>query len=160
MFKTIELERVTLRLITHKHAPQLFTILNHPQVSEFNDYNTPLSKSQIKQLIQDDITAYYEGEVIRVAIEHNITGELIGTCGLYNLTPCKSRAFIGFELHPTFWDKGVMFEVITGFIKTLKQHIGLKHLSAEVSAHNARSHNLLLKLGFSLREHSIWHKQL
>ncbi|GEK54590.1 GNAT family N-acetyltransferase [Pseudoalteromonas espejiana] len=160
MFKTIKLERVTLRLITHKHAPQLFTILNHPQVSEFNDYKTPLSKSQIKQLIQDDITAYYEGEVIRVAIEHNITGELMGTCGLYNLSVCKSSAFIGFELHPSFWDKGVMFEVITGFIKTLKLNIGLKHLSAEVSAHNARSHNLLLKLGFSLREHSIWHKQL
>ncbi|MEI8640543.1 hypothetical protein P4S68_03385 [Pseudoalteromonas sp. Hal099] len=41
MFKTTQLERVTLRLITHKHAPQLFSILNHPQVSEFNDYQTP-----------------------------------------------------------------------------------------------------------------------
>ena len=78
MFKTTQLERVTLRLITHKHAPQLFSILNHPQVSEFNDYKTPLSKCQIKQLIQDDITAYYEGEVIRVAIEHNINGKLTG----------------------------------------------------------------------------------
>ncbi|MBQ4857341.1 GNAT family N-acetyltransferase [Pseudoalteromonas sp. MMG007] len=160
MFKPILLERVTLRLITHKHASQLFAILNHPQVSEYNDYQTPLSKSQIKQLIQDDITAYYEGEVIRVAIEHNISGDLMGTCGLYNLTPCESRAFIGFELHPTFWDKGVMFEVITGFLNTLNEQIGLKYVSAQVSAHNARSHNLLIKLGFSLRENSIWFKEL
>lgn len=160
MFNTTKLERVTLRLITHKHAACLFNILNHPHVSEFNDYETPLSKTQIKQLIQDDISAYYEGEVIRVAIEHNISGELMGTCGLYNLTPCKSSAFIGFELHPDFWDKGVMFEVVTGFIETLLKHVPLKHLSAEVSAHNARSHNLLIKLGFSLRENSIWHKSL
>lgn len=160
MFKTTQLERVTLRLITHKHAPQLFSILNHPQVSEFNDYKTPLSKCQIKQLIQDDITAYYEGEVIRVAIEHNINGKLMGTCGLYNLSPCKSRAFIGFELDPMYWDKGIMFEVITGFVKTLKEAIPLSYLAAQVSAHNARSHNLLVKLGFSLGEHSIWYKHV
>ncbi|CAM2762766.1 GNAT family N-acetyltransferase [Pseudoalteromonas distincta] len=160
MFNTTQLDRVTLRLITHKHAACLFDILNHPQVSKFNDYETPLSKTQIKQLIQDDISAYYEGEVVRVAIEHNITGELMGTCGLYKLTPCKSSAFIGFELHPDFWGKGVMFEVVTGFIEALLEHIPLKHLSAEVSAHNARSHNLLIKLGFSLHEHSIWHKKL
>ena len=160
MFNTTQLDRVTLRLITHKHAACLFDILNQPQVSKFNDYETPLSKTQIKQLIQDDISAYYEGEVVRVAIEHNITGKLMGTCGLYKLTPCKSSAFIGFELHPDFWNKGVMFEVVTGFIETLLEHIPLKHLSAEVSAHNARSHNLLIKLGFSLQEHSIWHKSL
>ena len=114
----------------------------------------------LRRVARDGRAAYYEGEVIRVAIEHNTSGKLMGTCGLYNLTPCKSNAFIGFELHPDFWDKGVMFEVVTGFTKELLEHIPLKHLSAEVSAHNARSHNLLMKLGFSLRENSIWHKLL
>ncbi|ALS33100.1 ribosomal-protein-alanine N-acetyltransferase [Pseudoalteromonas translucida KMM 520] len=147
MFKTITLPRVTLRLITHKHGAALFGILNHPLVSQYNDYQTPLSQQQVKQLIQNDISGYFEGEVLRLAIEHNSNGQLLGSCGLYKINTDTQTAFIGFELHPDFWQQGIMQEVLLGFMAVMPA-LQLKHLYAEVSAHNQRSHALLIKLGF------------
>ncbi|GAA59445.1 ribosomal-protein-alanine N-acetyltransferase [Pseudoalteromonas sp. BSi20652] len=155
MFKTLKLPRVTLRLITHKHAAQLFTILNNQLVAQFNDYKTPLSKADIKQLIQDDINGYYEGNVIRVAIEHNINGNLIGTCGLYKIEHKSSSAFIGFELAPFFWQQGLMSEVLVGFIDALPSILQIDQLFAQVNTQNIRSHTLLTKLGFELASEAI-----
>jgi ribosomal-protein-alanine N-acetyltransferase len=166
MFKKIKSPRVTLRLITHKHAVSLFDILNNPLVSEFNDYQTPLTKEHIKQLIQDDISAYYEGEVIRLAIEHNATGQLLGTCGLYKINKETKSAFIGFELHPLYWQQGIMSEVLMSFMAVMPRTLNVKDLYAEVTLHNQRSHRLLKKLGFALKNNSrvnnneLWHKKL
>ncbi|WP_028835230.1 MULTISPECIES: GNAT family N-acetyltransferase [unclassified Pseudoalteromonas] len=163
MFKTIKLPRVTLRLITHKHGSALLTILNNPLVYEFNDYKTPLNKDHIKQLIQDDISGYYEGEVIRLAIEHNMSGKLLGTCGLYKICKQTKSAYLGFELDPFYWQQGLMQEVLRGFMSQIPSVLKIEQLYAEIHGHNVRSYNLLTKLGFVLNEqlnNGIWHKQL
>lgn len=163
MFKTIKLPRVTLRLITHKHGSALLTILNNPLVYEFNDYKTPLNKDHIKQLIQDDISGYYEGEVIRLAIEHNMSGKLLGTCGLYKICKQTKSAYLGFELNPFYWQQGLMQEVLRGFMSQIPSVLKIEQLYAEIHGHNVRSYNLLTKLGFVLNEqlnNGIWHKQL
>ena len=56
MFEKINTPRISLRLISHKDVTSLHAILNNPLVSQFNDYTTPISKSDIKQLIQNDIS--------------------------------------------------------------------------------------------------------
>lgn len=163
MFKSIKLPRVTLRLITHRHGTALLAILNNPLVYEFNDYEAPLNKEHIRQLIQGDISGYYEGEVIRLAIEHNITGELIGTCGLYNINKKTKSAYIGFELDPIYWQQGLMHEVLRGFIARMHTLLSIEHLYAEILGDNVRSYNLLTKLGFVFNEQlnaGVWHKQL
>jgi ribosomal-protein-alanine N-acetyltransferase len=163
MFKSIKLPRVTLRLITHKHGAALLTILNNPLVYEFNDYKTPLNKQHIKQLIQGDISSYYQGEGVRLAIEHNISGDLIGTCGLYNINSQTQSAYLGFELDPFYWQQGLMQEVLKGFVSEVHSSLNIEQLYAEIHGHNVRSYNLLTKLGFVLNEqlnNGIWHKQL
>ncbi|WP_372761154.1 GNAT family N-acetyltransferase [Pseudoalteromonas sp.] len=170
MFTQIKLPRVRLRLITHKHAASLFCILNHPQVAQFNDYQLPLSNTDIKQLIQDDISGYYHGDLLRVAIEHNNTGQLLGCCGLYSIDKDKQMAYLGFELHPHYWQQGIMSEALVAFINTMQRSLGLTKLIAEVHKHNTPSHKLLTKLGFSKQgkesaAHQVksscelWHKQ-
>ena len=129
MFKTIKLPRVTLRLITHKHGAALLTILNNPLVYEFNDYKTPLNKEHVKQLIQDDISSYYQGEGVRLAIEHNMSGVLIGTCGLYNINNQTKTAYLGFELDPFYWQQGLMHEVLKGFVSEIHRSLNIEHLS-------------------------------
>ncbi|WP_409425474.1 MULTISPECIES: GNAT family N-acetyltransferase [unclassified Pseudoalteromonas] len=163
MFKTIKLSRITLRLITHKHGAALLKILNNPLVYEFNDYKTPLNKEHIKQLIQDDISSYYQGEGVRLAIEHNISGDLIGTCGLYNLNNQTKSAYLGFELDPFYWQQGLMHEVLKGFISEVHCSLNIQHLYAEIHGKNVRCYNLLTKLGFVFNPQlnsGVWHKQL
>jgi ribosomal-protein-alanine N-acetyltransferase len=163
MFKTIKLPRVTLRLITHKHGAALLTILNNPLVYEFNDYKTPLNKQHIKQLIQDDISSYYQGEGVRLAIEHNISGDLIGTCGLYNINSQTQSAYLGFELDPFYWQQGLMQEVLKGFVSEVHNSLNIEHLHAEIHGKNVRCYNLLTKIGFVFKQqlnNGVWHKQL
>ena len=163
MFKSIKLPRVTLRLITHKHGAALLNILNNPLVYEFNDYKAPLNKEHIKQLIQDDISSYYQGEGVRLAIEHNISGDLIGTCGLYNINNQTQSAYLGFELDPFYWQQGLMQEVLRGFMSQIPSVLKIEQLYAEIHGKNVRCYNLLTKLGFVLNEqlnNGIWHKQL
>lgn len=163
MLKTIKLPRVTLRLITHKHGSALLTILNNPLVYEFNDYQVPLNKEHIKQLIQDDISGYYEGEVIRLAIEHNISEKLLGTCGLYKINTHTKSAYIGFELDPLFWQQGLMHEALKGFIHKLHSSLNIEHLYAEIHEQNVRCFNLLTKLGFVCKQrcnNEVWYKRL
>lgn len=163
MFKIIKLERVTLRLITHKHGSALLTILNNPLVYEFNDYKTPINKDHIKQLIQDDINGYYNGEVIRLAIEHNISGKLLGTCGLYKICKQTKSAFVGFELDPLYWQQGFMHEVLRGFMSQMPTELNIDQLYAEINRQNVRCYNLLTRLGFVFtqqRNNSVWHKRL
>ena len=163
MFKTIKLPRVTLRLITHKHGAALLTILNNPLVYEFNDYKTPLNKQHIKQLIQDDISSYYQGEGVRLAIEHNISGDLIGTCGLYNINSQTQSAYLGFELDPFYWQQGLMQEVLKGFVSEVHNSLNIEHLYAEIHGKNVRCYNLLTKIGFVFKQqlnNGVWHKQL
>ena len=163
MFKTIKLPRVTLRLITHKHGAALLNILNNPLVYEFNDYKAPLNKEHIKQLIQDDISSYYQGEGVRLAIEHNILGDLIGTCGLYNINNQTKTAYLGFELDPFYWQQGLMHEVLKGFVSEIHRSLNIEHLYAEIHGKNVRCYNLLTKLGFVFNQQlnsGVWHKQL
>lgn len=158
MFEKINTPRISLRLISHKDVTSLHAILNNPLVSKFNDYSTPLSKSDVKQLIQDDISGYYEGEVIRLAITHNTLNKVIGSCGLYKINEQVSCAFLGFEMAPDFWGKGYMKEALVALIPELVMIFKLKTIYAEVDSRNLASCNLLNGLGFQLIESksSVW----
>lgn len=158
MFDPLHLPRVVLRQITHKDAIRLHTILNNRKVAQYNDYTIPLSKQDIKQLIQDDISAFYEGEGIRIAIEHTLLKQLIGTCGLYKITASTKSAYLAFELAPDYWHKGFMSEVLHALLPVLIAKYELNTLFACVNSKNLASCSLLKKLGFSKKVHEdIWY---
>ncbi|MBQ4832406.1 GNAT family N-acetyltransferase [Pseudoalteromonas sp. MMG010] len=150
MFLPIKSHRITLNLISHKHGPGLYNILNEFKVAQYNDYKIPLSKTDIKLLIQGDIEGNYEGKTIRAAIEHNTNGELIGTCGLYKIQ--ANSAYIGFELTPHFWHQGYMSETLKEFIPAAIHYLNLKTIYAKVSKFNNQSEQLLLKHGFKIQK--------
>jgi len=75
---------------------------------------------------------------------------MIGDFGYWNLQKQHLRAEIGYELHPDYWGKGFMTEVMQtvlsfGF-KTMKFH----SVEANVTPGNKASVSLLLRNGFRL----------
>jgi ribosomal-protein-alanine N-acetyltransferase len=155
MYKNLATPRVTLRLISHKDAASMHAILNNPLVSQFNDYTTPLRKRDINQFIQNEISGYYEGEVIRFTIKQNTLNKVIGSCGLYKINKEARTAFLGFELDPEFWQQGYMKETLQTLIPKLVMHYELIMLYAEVNKANTASCKLLEGLGFTNNE-NIW----
>lgn len=158
MFKQLSVERISLSLITHKHAKALFAILNEPEVAQFNDYDFPLSRDDVKQMIQYDLACYYEQSGIRFVIINNQTHEIMGSVGLYDIK--NGKAWVGFELATKFWHQGYMFEVLN-YLVVNKAH---KHILkpiitsfyANVDEANYSSQKLLSKIGFTRVSNEVW----
>lgn len=158
MQNPVLLERVSLSLIAHKHAPALLAILTQPQVAQYNDYALPLSREEVKQMIQNDISSYYNQTGLRLAILNNLDDCLMGSVGFYDIG--DEQAWLGFELSHQHWNQGYMYEVLInlinkqGYMNWLETPITT--IFARVAAANCKSIQLLTKIGFKQIDDETW----
>lgn len=158
MQNPVLLERVSLSLVAHKHAPALLAILTQPQVAQYNDYALPLSREEVKQMIQNDISSYYNQTGLRLAISNNLGDCLMGSVGFYDIN--DAQAWLGFELSHQYWNQGYMYEVLInlinkqGYTNWLENPIAT--IFARVAAANCKSIQLLTKIGFQQVDDDTW----
>lgn len=157
----VGLTDITLRLVSHKDCQAIWDILKNPLVQEFNDYPLTITKGDVRDLIQGDIERAYKLEGSRFVIMFNLTGLVVGSIGLFNINKETHSAYIGFELAPEFFGKGVMYKAVNILLsKTAKHHAyKINTVFADVKPGNAACINLLKKLGFYYKN-NIWQKRL
>ncbi|NMM39268.1 GNAT family N-acetyltransferase [Pseudoalteromonas arctica] len=148
------LSRITLKPIKHRDCSALWTILSEPLVAQYNDYAVPLTRNDVKQLIQDDITGMYEGNTLRLGMYLLNTSTLIGCVGLYDIE--ENTAWLGFELSANYWRNGYMSEAlafmltnITAVVSPLDSNVKIINLHAKVATENTQSQNLLRRFNFT-----------
>ncbi|ESP93788.1 MULTISPECIES: GNAT family N-acetyltransferase [Pseudoalteromonas] len=142
-------QRLTLRVVSYRDSNVLMQILNHPKVSQHNDYGKSLTLQDIKAMIQSDLELFYQGIGVRFILLKE--GSVIGSIGLFDYQQSCSEISMGYELSPEHWNQGYMREAATCLIDSL-HHILPKALilqvNAKVAPKNIRSINLLKYLGF------------
>lgn len=79
--------------------------------------------------------------------------KVIGTICLWNIKKEHYRAEVGYELHPDFWNKGIMQESLVAIIKYGFQDIKLHSIEAVINPDNAASIKLLEKNHFVKEAH-------
>ncbi|MFK3871972.1 GNAT family N-acetyltransferase [Pseudoalteromonas rhizosphaerae] len=159
------LSRITLKPIKHRDCSALWAILSEPLVAQFNDYAVPLTRDDVKQLIQDDITGMYEGNTLRFGMYLLNTSTLIGCIGLYDIE--EDTAWLGFELSPNHWGNGYMSEAlafiltnITALVTPLGNELSITSLKAKVAIENTQSQQLLRRFKFTHVASEQWLYQL
>ncbi|MBB1399159.1 GNAT family N-acetyltransferase [Pseudoalteromonas sp. SG44-8] len=159
------LSRITLKPIKHRNCSALWAILSEPLVAQFNDYAVPLTRDDVKQLIQDDITGMYEGNTLRFGIYLLNTSTLIGCIGLYDIE--EDTAWLGFELSSNYWGNGFMSEAlaflltnIKAVVKLLGNELNITNLKAKVAVENTQSQQLLRRFKFTHVASEQWAYQL
>lgn len=159
------LSRITLKPIKHRNCSALWAILSEPLVAQFNDYAVPLTRDDVKQLIQDDITGMYEGNTLRFGMYLLNTSTLIGCIGLYDIE--EDTAWLGFELSPNYWGNGFMSEAlaflltnIKAVVKLLGNELNITNLKAKVAVENTQSQQLLRRFKFTHVASEQWAYQL
>lgn len=159
------LSRITLKPIKHRDCSALWAILSEPLVAQFNDYAVPLTRDDVKQLIQDDITGMYEGNTLRFGMYLLNTSTLIGCIGLYDIE--EDTAWLGFELSPNHWGNGYMSEAlafiltnITALVTPLGNELSTTSLKAKVAIENTQSQQLLRRFKFTHVASEQWLYQL
>jgi RimJ/RimL family protein N-acetyltransferase len=77
-----------------------------------------------------------------------LDGNMIGYFRTSNYSEENRNIYIGADLHPNFWGKGIGFESYSKFLPYMFQTFNLNKISLEVLSTNERAINLYNKLGF------------
>lgn len=152
---TLSTARLRLRPLRSIDAPALFAIHADPEFARFWSSPPWTELVQAEQLIAQDQIDLAAGEHIRLGIERQEDGILLGTCSLFKIHATNRRAEIGYGLGPAFWGGGYAQEALRalldfGFGATASGGLNLHRVEADIDPENQGSAKLLQRLGFSL----------
>ncbi len=149
VFPVLSTDRLILKEITAKDAPEFFALRSNDSVMKYIDRPRPKNIEDILELIQKMSVMRLEGVGITWGIYLKENPELkIGNIGLFRIIHEHFRAEIGYLLNPEFQNKGMMFEAIKEVVHFGFGSIGLHSIEANINPANVASRKLLKKAGF------------
>lgn len=141
-------DRLELRPLVQADAPSLLQIHADPEFMRFWSSEPWTSLDQATTLIEKDLRELAAGEHLRLGIFLNGSGEMVGTCSLFNLFQQCRRAEIGYGIASPHWRRGYMFEAVGALIDYAFVSLALNRLEADIDPRNIASARSLEKLGF------------
>jgi [ribosomal protein S5]-alanine N-acetyltransferase len=146
-FPVLQQAPVLLRRIRPSDQAAVFRGLSDPDVIRYYgvEYHS-LADTKVQMDWYQDILRLGSG--IWWAITTEADGELIGTCGLYNLQTQHCKAELGYWLLPRYWGRGLMQAALETVMAYGFDTLHLHRIEAYVETKNVASGRLLQKLGF------------
>ncbi len=148
VFQTLETNRLQLRKPIEEDAPQIFYLRSNDTV---NQYILRAKQKDLKEavsFINDRNNDIENGKIYYWAITLKGSEELIGSICLWNFSEDKTVSEIGYDLHPDYFQKGIMTEAIQEIINFGFNKLQLKNIEAFTHKENCSSVKLLEKNGF------------
>jgi [ribosomal protein S5]-alanine N-acetyltransferase len=148
-FPEIKTTRLLLRKMVPADAPELLFLRSDDTVMQYIDREKTKSLEEATAFI-DKINTYIDNnESILWAIAlQDKPGTLIGTICFWNITREHFRAEVGYMLHPTFWNRGLMKEALLAVIDFGFNEMKLHSIEGRINPDNSVSGILLEKAGF------------
>jgi ribosomal-protein-alanine N-acetyltransferase len=162
-FPVLETNRIVLRRLTKKDAPNFLRLRNDDAIMEF--INRPRQKdiAEIENFIELIDSFIDTNTDINWVIALKENDEMIGTMGFYRSQPENYRSEIGYMLDPAFWRKGIMSEAMKLAIGYGFNVMKLHTIEACINPNNIASKEILLKNGFVqegyFKENIFWNGQ-
>ncbi|MFB6468157.1 GNAT family N-acetyltransferase [Cytobacillus sp. Hz8] len=147
-FPILETKRMILRQLDRRDAYSLYRYFSIEEVTKYYDLEPFTTEQQAIDLIKRLSYEYTLGEQIRWGIQWKNSRDIIGTCGLHEIEREHFKAEIGYELHPDYWGKGMMTEVIAKVLEYAFFTMGLNRVEAFYHPLNLASKKVLEKNGF------------
>ncbi|SDS12259.1 ribosomal-protein-alanine N-acetyltransferase [Paenibacillaceae bacterium GAS479] len=146
-FVALNTPRLHLRRLKLEDAPDMYAYFSLDEVTEYYDLETFTELRQAEEQIRRFNERIDSGISLRWGITLRGEDRLIGTCGYHNWQREHSRAEIGYELHPHFWQKGYMTEAVSAILEFGFESMGLNRAEAFIDPDNISSRRLLEKCG-------------
>ena len=141
--------RLVVRPIAESDLAALLAVNGDEQVTGFLPYATWQSMVDAEAWYQRMLTLQAGGTALQFVVADRQTGSDIGTCLLFRYDEASARAELGYVMGRSHWGRGCMREALQALIGWAFDGIALRRLEAEVDPRNARSAQLLLRLGFT-----------
>jgi len=153
-FPEIKTDRLLLRRITFKDAPEIFQLRSDERVMQFIDKEKAATIADATAFIDRIIQLLNTNDGITWAIVFSNQPEtLIGTIGCWRLIKEHYRAEIGYMLNPEHWQKGIMTEALNAVIAYSFNELKLHSIEAQINPGNAASAAILTSSGFNKEAH-------
>jgi ribosomal-protein-alanine N-acetyltransferase len=149
-FPVLETERLTLRELNLNDAKAIFGLRTNKEVNEFIDRKRLNNLSESRAFIDliSNLAANNKG--VFWVLESKNNHQLIGTIGLRNFEDEENYAEIGYELDPSYQQRGFMSEAFEAILKFGFENLALKTIEAFTHQKNTASIALLKKQQFIL----------
>ncbi|MEU5690470.1 GNAT family protein [Actinosynnema sp. NPDC020468] len=146
-------ERLALRHFRPADAPVLAAYRSDPEVARYQGWEVPYALGAAEAFVRTlSWSDPNEPGWFQYAVEAG--GELVGDVAV-NLHENRMQAEIGYTFAIPHQGKGYATEAVGRVLTHLFADRGLHRVSAECDARNARSANLLTRLGFRQEGHRV-----
>ncbi len=160
-FPTITTERLILRQLTMDDINDLFWLRSNELVGKYIPRPPYKSVDEASAFIPKIDTNIANNESILWGITLKNENKIIGTICLWNIHKEHYRGEVGYELHPDFWNRGIMQESLVAIINYGFQDMKLHSIEAVINPDNAATIKLLERNHFVKEAHfkeNFFHK--
>ena len=146
-YPRLETGRLYLRELTLDDAPAVQVHFGDPEVTELMDIDPCTDLETAREIV-----AYHLHDTgVRWGVFDRQTHALIGTCGYHCWDEVSAQAEIGYDLSHAHWGRGLMREAVEAVLAFGFDTMALSVVCAIPERANARSIQLLERLGFEFR---------
>ncbi|WP_156288690.1 GNAT family N-acetyltransferase [Oceanobacillus salinisoli] len=147
-FPKLETKRLYLLQVSQRYKRDLYEILSLDEVTKYYGKENLESIDEATDLIDNFYRLFQQNRSIRWGMVLKDTEQFIGTVGLNNLNLLNKKGEIGYELHPTYWRRGITSEAVREVLSYAFNKLGLFRIGAVTFPENIASNQLLKKMGF------------
>ncbi|WP_348626178.1 GNAT family protein [Rhizobium sp. Pop5] len=127
---------------------ELHELISIPEVTRFSNWPDAPKKAQIERVMKWMCSAFAKGKACAWIIEERASGRFLGAIRFNSIDKYAKWAEIGYELHPSFWGKGLMSEAVKAVARCGFDDFSLNRIEAWTLPGNRASDRVLEKAGF------------
>lgn len=142
-------ERLLLRELLPSDAEIILALRSDARVNRYLDRNPCKDLQEALEFIRGINLRVSGGESLYWALALKDSGKMTGTLCLWNFSPDRTQAEIGYELLPQYQGQGIMKEAVRAVLGYGFESLGLERISAWSHPENLPSIRLLMDLAFS-----------
>lgn len=148
-FPELRTERLLLRRMEKTDSQQMFFLRSDDRVMQYIGREKTRSPEEAENFIEKINASVDANETIMWAIAMATDPDtMIGTICYWRIQPEHFRAEVGYVLHPSFWNRGIMQETLREVIEYGFETIGLHSIEGHINPENIASGKVLEKTGF------------
>ena len=144
----LETERLILRAVEVDDAPDLFPIMNDPEVTATLLLPYPYPEERVIQWIVSAGEAHQHAERYEIAVVPKDVGRTVGVCSLYRVSWEHLSGELVYWIGKEYWGKGYMTEAARRVLQFGFVDLGLERICIGCFTQNAASRRVIEKLGF------------
>lgn len=149
----VDTERLRLRRMTMKDAPDLYAYSKDPEVARHVLWTAHRSVWETKAYIRYILQQYRLGQPSSWCIEEKASGRAIGTIGFMSFSPENSMVEVGYSLSRDRWNHGYMTEALNAVLREVFTVLKLNRVEAQHFTRNPSSGRVMEKCGMTHEGH-------